>query len=405
MCSFGSGGNSAPTTQFSTQTTTASPQAQAMYNQAWQNAQKTAQRPFQPYSYDPNAFVAPMNQTQLQAVGNIGSYQGSSDPFFQMGANMVGAAGNTTAPQVLNQYTNPYMNQVIDPVRAGIEQQQAFQRQQLTGDQIKAGAFGQERGQLMRAVMAGQQNMGLGQALSPLYQDAYKTGLGAAQADLQRQMQAGQQMGALGQGYTQTGLGAAQALLGAGTVGQQTQQAGLQALYNQYLMQQQYPFQQAQFLSSIAAGLGPGYGGTTSGFQSSMAPLSAMGMPLSDPAVKVGADGEQPEVIGSTNDGQDIYRYRVINPDTGELGPVQIGLMADEVERRRPDAIGDYKGYRTVDYEKATDGAARMGGGVKPEGWPCPTSRPGTRSPPTIILRRTYGRGSPGTRTSGRLRP
>lgn len=369
MCSFGSS-NSAPTTQFSTQTTTAAPQAQAMYNQAWQNAQKTAQRPFQPYSYDPNAFVAPMNQTQMQAVGNIGSYQGASDPFFQMGANMVGQAGNTTAPQVLSQYTNPYMGQVVDPVRAAVQQQQAFQNQQLIGDQVKAGAFGQERGQLMRAVQAGQQNLGLGQALSPLYQDAYKTGLGAAQADLNRQMQAGQTMGQLGQGYTQTGLGAAQALLGAGTVGQQTQQAGLQALYNQYLMQQQYPYQQAQFLSSIAAGLGPGFGGTTSGFQSSMQPLSSMGMPLSDPAAKVGPDGEKPEVIGQTNDGQDIYRYRVVDPDTGKAGPVQIGLMADEVERRRPDAIGEYgnTGLRTVDYEKATEGAARMGGGVKPEG-------------------------------------
>lgn len=339
-----------------------------MYNQAWQNAQKTSQRPFQPYSYDPNAFVAPMNPVQMQAVGNIASYQGASDPFYQMGANMVGNAGNTTAPQVLNQYTNPYMGQVVDPVRAAVEQQQGLQRSQLTGDQIKAGAFGQERGQLMRAVQAGQQNMGLGQALSPLYQDAFKTGLGAAQNDLTRQLQAGQTMGQLGQGYTQTGLGAGQALLGAGTVGQQTQQAGLQALYNQYMMQQQYPFQTAQFLSSIAAGLGPGYGGTTSGLQSSMAPLSAMGMPLSDPAVKIGAQGDEPEVIGQTHDGQDIYRYRVINPDTKEVGPVQIGLMADEVERRRPDAIGDYKGYRTVDYEKATDGAARMGGGVKPEG-------------------------------------
>lgn len=370
MCSFGSSNNSAPTTQFSTQTTTAAPQAQAMYNQAWQNAQKVSQRPFQPYSYDPNAFVAPMNQTQMQAVGNIGSYQGASDPFFQMGANMVGQAGNTAAPSVLNQYTNPYMNQVVDPVRAAVQQQQAMQNQQLIGDQVKAGAFGQERGQLMRAVQAGQQNLGLGQALSPLYQDAYKTGLGAAQADLTRQMQAGQTMGQLGQGYTQTGLGAAQALLGAGTVGQQTQQAGLQALYNQYLMQQQYPFQQAQFLSSIAAGLGPGFGGTTSGFQSSLAPLSSMGMPLSDPSAKVGAEGEEPEVIGSTHDGQDIYRYRVVDPETGEIGPVQIGLMADEVEQRRPDAIGEYKntGLRTVDYEKATDGAARMGGGVRPEG-------------------------------------
>ena len=83
---------------------------------------------------------------------------------------------------------------------------------------------------------------------------------------------------------------------------------------------------------------------------------------MSDPSLKVGAEGDEPEVIGETKDGQDIYRYRVINPDTGEVGPVQIGLMADEVEQRRPDAIGDYKGFKTVDYAKATDGAARMGG-------------------------------------------
>lgn len=368
MCSFGSSNASAPTTQFSTQTTSASPQAQAMYNSAWANAQKVSQRPFQPYSYDPNAFVAPMNPVQMQGVNNIASYQGGADPFYQMGANMAGYAGNTTAPQVLGQYTSPYMSQVVDPTRAAIEQQQAFQRQALDSNQIKSGSFGQERGQLMRAVLAGQQNLGLGQALSPLYQDAYKTGLGAAQTDLQRQAQTAQTMGGLGQGYVQSGLGGAQALLGAGTIGQQTQQAGLQALYNQYMLQQQYPFMAAQFLSGTAASLGPGYGGTTSGYQSSMQPLSFFGNALSDPHLKVGAEGEEPEVIGQTHDGQDIYRYRVINPDTGELGPVQIGLMADEVEQRRPDAIGDYKGYQTVDYAKATDNAARLGGGVRAGG-------------------------------------
>jgi hypothetical protein len=339
-----------------------------MYNQAWQQAQGVAQRPFQPYSYDPNAFVAPLNQVQLGAVNEIGQLQGSANPFYAAGAGMVGNAGTTSSAGILGNYTNPYMSQVVDPIKASVGQQQQMQQQQLNADQIKAGAFGQERGQLMRAVLAGQQNMGLGQALSPLYQDAYKTGLSAAQTDLNRQMQSGQIMGGLGSGLMQSNLGAANALLGAGTLGQQTQQAGLQSLYNQYLMQQQYPFQQAQFLSSIAAGLGPGYGGTTSGFQNSMQPLSYFGNPLSDPALKVGAEGDKPEVIGETNDGQPIYRYRVINPDTGETGPVQIGLMADEVEQRRPDAIGDYKGFRTVDYEKATDGAARMGGGVMGRG-------------------------------------
>lgn len=368
MCSFGSQ-QSAPTNQFTTQTVTASPQAQAMFNQAWQQAQSAAARPFQPYSQDPSAFVAQLNPTQLQAIGNIAGYQGAADPYYQMAGGLAGRSGMTTTPQVVSQYMSPYMSQVIDPTRQAIEQQQGMQRSQLTADQIKAGAFGQERGQLARAVLAGQQNLGLGQALSPLYQTGYGQALQGAQTDLARQLQAAQTLGGIGSGYQQAGLQGAQALLGAGTLGQQTQQAGLQKLYDQFLMQQQYPFMASQFLTQAAAGLGPGYGGTTSGFQTSQQPLSFMGNPLSDPSLKTGAhDEEEPEVIGETKDGQKIYRYRLINPETGELGPAQIGLMADEVEERNPEAVGDYKGFRTVDYAKATDDAARMGGGVKGPG-------------------------------------
>jgi len=365
MCSFGSSA-SAPTTQYSTQTTVADPRATAMYNQAWQAAQQATNRPFTPYSYDPAAFVAPMNPVQLQATQNIMGMQGAASPFYQMGAGLAGASGTTTAPQVVGQYMSPYMSQVIDPTRAAIEQQQGVQRAQQQAEQIKAGAFGQERGQLMRAVLAGQQNLGLGQALSPLYQTGYGQALGAAQTDLARQLQAGQLFGQLGTGYQTAGLQGAEALMGAGTMGQQTQQKGLEALHNQFLMQQAYPFQTAQYMASVAGALGPQYGSTTSGLQSSMAPLSYMGMPMSDRRLKEGVDEEkrEPEIIGQTNDGKNIYRYRLINPDTGELGPVQIGLMADEVEESNPEAVGDYNGFRTLDYERATDDAARMGGGV-----------------------------------------
>ena len=366
MCSFGSSQASAPSSQFSTSTVTADPRAAAMYGQAFGAAQQAAARPFTPYSYDPSAFVAPLNQVQLQATRNIMGYQGAADPYYQMGAGLAGAAGTTTAPQVVGQYMSPYMSQVIDPTRQAIEQQQAAQRSGQQAEQIKAGAFGQERGQLMRAVLAGQQNLGLGQALSPLYQTGYGQALGAAQSDLQRQLQAGQVMGGLGAGYQTAGLQGAEALMGAGSLGQQTQQKGLESLYNQFLMQQAYPFQTAQYLASVAGALGPQYGSTTSGLQSSMQPLSYMGMPMSDRRLKEGVDDEksEPEVIGQTHDGKNIYRYRLINPDTGELGPVQIGLMADEVEETDPDAVGNYNGYRTLDYERATDDAARMGGGV-----------------------------------------
>lgn len=372
MCSFGSGnsGPSAPTTQFTSQTTTASPQAQAMYGQAWNAATQAANRPFQPYSYDPSAFVAPLNPVQLQAVGNIAGYQGAADPFYGMAGGLAAASGTTTLPSLAGQYMNPYMQQVVTPVQQAIQQQQGQERARQQAEQIRLGAFGQERGQLARAQLAGQQNLGLGQALSPLYQTGYGQALTGAGADLSRQLQAAQTLGGLGTGYQSAGLQGAQALLGAGTLGQQTQQAGLQALYNQYMLQQQYPFLTSQYLTQAAGALGPGYGGTTTGTQQSMQPLSFWGNPLSDPELKTGArdDDDQPQVIGYTKDGQKIYRYRLINPDTGELGPAQIGLMADEVEERTPEAVGDYKGYRTVDYAKATDDAARLGGGVTGRG-------------------------------------
>lgn len=360
MCSFGSS-NSAPTTQFSTQTTVADPRAQQMYSQAWQNAQTAAQRPFQPYSYNPNAFVAPMNSVQLSAVNNIYGQQSTGQPYYNAGAPMMAASGNTSAAGLAPAYMSPYLNSSAAATMGILGQQQGMERNRLAGDIAKNGQWGNSRSGVERALLTGQQDLATGKTMSDLYNTGYTTALSAAQTDLTRQLQAGQQLNA-------AGVTGQNALLGAGTLGQQTQQAGLTALYDQFQAQRQYPFQTAQFLASTAAGLGPGYGGTTSGLQSSQQPLSFFGNPLSDPALKVGAEGDEPEIIGETNDGQDIYRYRVVNPDTGELGPVQIGLMADEVEQRRPDAIGDYKGFRTVDYAKATDKAARMGGGVTGRG-------------------------------------
>jgi hypothetical protein len=74
------------------------------------------------------------------------------------------------------------------------------------------------------------------------------------------------------------------------------------------------------------------------------------------------------EPIGKTYDGQDIVRYRY----KGEPA-TRIGLVAQDVEKKHPEAVGLAGGYKTVDYDKATDAAAARapkayGGGLNPWG-------------------------------------
>lgn len=54
------------------------------------------------------------------------------------------------------------------------------------------------------------------------------------------------------------------------------------------------------------------------------------------------------EEVGETKDGQPIYTYRY---KAG--GPMQLGLMAQDVEKKRPDAVTTIGGIKHVDYGKA----------------------------------------------------
>lgn len=372
MCGKGSSGGGgfgslAPIQQSTTQ---ASPQAIQAYTKALGLADVAAAQPFQQYSSDPNAFVAPLTGTQQQAIGGIQGAQGAYQPYYGAAGALTAGAGATTTPQVVGQYMSPYMSQVVDPVKQALGQQQAMQLNQQKAEQARAGAFGQQRGQMERAYLRGQQQLGLGQALSPLFQTGYGQALQGAQADLSRQLQAGQALGQLGTGAQTAALAAPQALLGAGTLEQQTEQAGKTALYNQFLQQRAYPYQQAQFYANVAGGLGPLLGQQT--FQSQA--QNPFGMFLSEPGAKMGVDGyadggfaqdrSQPDVVGKTFDDQNIYAYRY-----KDGSPAQLGLMADEVQQAHPEAVGYAPtGDRMVDYAAATDNAARLGGAVKDTG-------------------------------------
>ena len=56
--------------------------------------------------------------------------------------------------------------------------------------------------------------------------------------------------------------------------------------------------------------------------------------------------------VGETGDGQNIYSYRYKGGKT-----MHLGLMAQEVQRRKPDAVVSVGGFKAVDYGKALENA------------------------------------------------
>jgi len=343
------------------------PEVLARYNSVNSQAQSVAATPFQQYSTDPNAFVAPVNQQQYAGVGGINTAANLAQPYYQGGAQMTLAGSQAANPQALQtqQYLSPYLNTVLGATAAQEQNQNAQQSAALTGNNIMSGAFGGDRAGVAQANLANQQNLANSQTNANIMNTGYNQALATAaqqqgvnlsaeQQNLARLQAGGNQLANLGAGAQGAALAGAQAQLGAGTMEQQTQQAGLSALYNQFQQQQAYPFQVAQFLANIAEGTGALSGSTTT----TTSPMSF----FSDERLK-----ENIKTVGETFDGQKIYSYNYKgDPRT------QIGLMAQNVEKKHPEAVGIASGYKTVNYKKATEDAAKRGhfysGGVASQG-------------------------------------
>jgi len=495
-----------------TGTTTSSvqipPEVLARYNAVNAQAQKTAATPFQQYSTDPNAFVAPLNEQQQAGINNINQQANAAQPGYQAGMNTTGSAINqinagqnvaqpyfggaqTIAAGAIPQYQqaaglagaamtplqqatyaaqpgyqaaqagtmaagagtgqtigqlgnisqgynapnyqagvagymNPFLQNAMGSTAAMMQNQNQQQQNQLQGNAISSGAFGGDRGNIAQAALMGQQNLAMGQTLGQMantgYQSAaqnYMSGLGA-QAGIAGQqgamygqmgnlanqygqlggqaqqalinagqaqqagaanianiagqgmnaagqygalgtaaqnaalqgvplsLAAGAQQGALGAGAQTAGLQGAQAQVGAGTLGQQTTQAGLSALYNQFQQQQAYPFQVSQFLANIAEGTGALSGSTTT----TTGPQSW----FSDARLK-----EDIKQVGTAKNGLPIYNFKYKGDPTEQT---HIGYMAQDVEKVHPEAVGESNGFKTVNYEQASKPVHRASGGA-----------------------------------------
>ena len=236
-------------------------------------AQNAAQTPFQQYSTNPNAFVAPITPTQAAGIAEHQRRRGRGAALLRRrhrlrpGRRPVGQplGGQRLA---INQYENPYLSQVMGSTearstsrtsrRGGPDRQrhqQRLLRRRPLGDRLggaagpaepcgRAGLLGHRLGRLPagaggRAAAAGRPTWAPRRPTAPPTSrparrwPAWAPGAQAAALWLARKRN-----------------------WAPGRSSSRPTQAGKTALYNQFLQQQSYPFQTAQYLANIAEGTG-----------------------------------------------------------------------------------------------------------------------------------------------------
>jgi len=376
----------------STQTISIPPEVLARYNAINARASAAAAKPFQRYGGE---FVAPLTETQRSGMSNINAAANQAQPYYADAGNAYGAGLNQGQDylnsatgyayqggqdvnasdingEAINKYMSPYLQNVLQGTAGLLNQQNQNAMSGQTGNAIRQGAFGGDRGGIAAANLQQQQRLADASIFSNLlnqgYNNALNTAVGqqgvnlaAQQANRTAQQQTADRMAALGQqGFNQfattgqnvaalgttaqnSAIAGGQAQMNAGQVEQATNQALDTAILNQFKEEQSYPFQTAKFEADIAGNLGALSGSTTT--------TTKPGGFASDARLK-----ENIQKVGKTYDGQHIYRYNYKGDPT-----TQIGLIAQEVEHHHPNAVGSSNNYRTVDYDKATDKAADRG--------------------------------------------
>lgn len=336
-----------------TNQTTPNPIAQGAYQNAVNTGTNVANTPYTPYN---GSLVAGFTPTQQAAFSNIGNAAGLAQPYYSQAADLIRASTSGINPSsTVGQYTNsnlssqftdparqlaatsgqginplsgqfgvqnfmnPYTQNVVTSMQALQKQQDAAQQTQLEGQAAGAGAFGGDRAAIMQSTLAGQQDLANNASLANVLQSGYGQALGAAMqtgtTNAQLGLGAGQLYGSLGglnQGAyntaLQTGLGSqeanawlasqgafgmanlgttaqnsaltgANAQLQAGALQQQLAQEQLNVPYSQFQQARAYPFQTANFQLGLATGSpGGGSSSTTSPGPSYASQLTGLGL-------------------------------------------------------------------------------------------------------------------------------
>lgn len=223
-------------------------------------AEKIAGMEFTPFTGDRVAGMTDIQKQALQGYGQLGT----PAQFGQAGSVFSEIAGMTPEQRAADiaQYTQQYTAGVMEPTVAAMEAQRAKQRTQEAATRAKAGAFG-SRGDVYRGALEGEYQVGMGKTLADMQQRGYQQAVARQQSETAQRLGAAGQLAGLGAQQFQTQLAGLGAQMGAGEAQRLIGQQGLDAGYQQYLMQQQFPLTQFSALTGGSASFPAGIGTTT----------------------------------------------------------------------------------------------------------------------------------------------
>jgi len=178
----------------------------------------------------PDYQVAGLNPNQQRVYDTLGSdeYLNRYQPYFdqaqtlsQQGSDAMSrglgyvdsATGAFDPSTAVEEYMNPYKQQVIDNALAEINRQSDIQRSASDMRAYQSGAFGGARSGVERAETEGRvtakRNETIGNLLSQGYDKSLNAAMSAFEANKGRNLKAGQLYGSVGQGLGQMGAGLA----------------------------------------------------------------------------------------------------------------------------------------------------------------------------------------------------
>jgi len=352
-----------------------SPWAQQQYDNLSQGILGIANRPVTPYGGDLSYRPDPLQQqAQALAQGNLGLGRDTLNAAIAAAQNAAGHSpmnvhGGSTAGMDMSSYMNPYLDAVAGDYLSGLDRSRAMALNNQSGDLTKQGAFGGSRhgvaDSLTNEAFARQASEGL----NNIYSTGFQNAQAAAQADLGRQLQAAManqsaglqnaqlgllaanMLGDFGLQQQQMGMNEANLLNQFGTQNQAYAQHALDAAYQEFLRQQQYPFQQAALMQGVMAATPWTRHTTGTESSSSFNPMAAIaaGLQFAAGLPPMPSDGRlKTDIEWAGHDGRrNWWTFRYV---WDEPGVERLGVVAQDILDTDPHAVSEADGWLMVDY-------------------------------------------------------
>ena len=283
-------GGGGSTQQSTTQTVDLPDWAKPYAKETLAKTQELTSQPYQTYGGERIAGFTPMQEQAQQAAGamqvapQIGAATGIAGTA-GLGSLMAGQQYGqmATDPGSMQAYMSPYMQNVVDIQKREAQRQADIAATQRGSQAVKSGAFGGTRAQFadIEANRNLAQQMGDIQAKGSqaAFEQARQAQQFGAELGLRGLGQAGQMASTLGQ-LGQTQFAQEQGIIGlqrdVGKEQQALRQAGYDIGYQDFLRQQQQPYQQLGFMADMIRGVPVGQTATSIYQQPAASPLSQL---------------------------------------------------------------------------------------------------------------------------------